>query len=119
MGETTFSLFEKQKMFSLNTALLILWCNDNGYGVTCGETYRIPEQAKSNAEKGIGIANSLHCKRLAIDLNLFQGTKYLTDSKLYEHAGNYWLSLSPMNRWGGNFTKPDGNHFSMEHEGVQ
>lgn len=117
-----FTLFEKQKMFSMNVALLLLWCEDNGYGVTFGEAYRTEAQARLNEQNGVGIANSLHTKRLAIDLNLFKlfkGNKYLTDSASYRTAGYYWRTLNPLNRWGGDFTKPDGNHFSMEHEGVQ
>lgn len=114
-----FTLFEKQKIFSMNVALLLLWCDDGGYGVTLGEAYRTEAQARLNEQNGVGIANSLHTKRLAIDLNLFQGNKYLTDSVSYGWAGDYWRTLNPLNRWGGDFTRPDGNHFSMEHEGVQ
>ena len=113
------TLFDKQKIFLRNQALLVLWLYDNGYGATGGELYRTPEQAKLNEASGKGIANSAHTRRLAIDIHLFLGNQFLTDSKRYEHAGRYWESLHVLNRWGGDFRKPDGNHFSMEHEGVQ
>jgi hypothetical protein len=63
----------------------------------------------------------MHCKRLALDLNLFSSNgKYLTDSREYEKFGIYWEMLHPDNRWGGRFlskdgkAKPDGNHFQMD-----
>ena len=91
-----------------------------GYTYTLGEAYRTPEQALSNAKKGIGIAHSLHCMRLAIDLNIFKDGVYLTDGKQFKSIGDYWKSLDPNNAWGGDFTtKPDGNHFSYSYGGVK
>jgi hypothetical protein len=54
-----------------------------------------------------------------VDFNLFVAGVYMTNSGAYKPIGEYWKSLNPLNRWGGDFTKPDGNHFSMEHEGVK
>lgn len=64
-----------------------------------------------NAAKGIGIKESLHTKRLAIDLLLFDddGT-YLTQSENYATMGEAWESLHPACRWGG---MADGNHFEL------
>ena len=66
------TLRNKQSRFAKDIAQFILWIYDQGYEITLGEAYRTPEQAEINAQKGIGIKNSLHTKRLAIDINLFK-----------------------------------------------
>jgi len=113
------SLGEKQRRFTELVGRLILWCYDNGYELTFGEAYRTPEQAALNAASGSGIANSLHTKRLAIDLNLFVNGEYRTETEAYKQVGEYWKTLDPEARWGGDFSRPDGNHFSLEHEGIK
>ena len=112
------TLSEKQQLFTRLIAQLILWADEKGYRLTFGEAYRTPEQAALNAKKGSGISNSLHTKRLAVDLNLFINGRYQTDSAAYLPLGEYWESLG--GSWGGRFkSRPDGNHFSLEHEGVR
>ncbi|EIV9525868.1 M15 family metallopeptidase [Klebsiella aerogenes] len=112
------TLSEKQQLFTRLIAQLILWADEKGYRLTFGEAYRTPEQAALNARKGSGISNSLHTKRLAVDLNLFINGQYQTDSAAYLPLGEYWESLG--GSWGGRFkSRPDGNHFSLEHEGVR
>lgn len=113
------TLGEKQKEFAQNVASLIQELYLEGYDVTFGEAWRPEWVAEEYARQGKGIVNSLHTLRLAIDLNLFKDGKYLTDSSEYKKAGEIWKGLHPLNRWGGDFKKPDGNHFSMEHNGVQ
>ena len=110
-------LQEQQFLFAKDVARLIKYIAEYGYTVTFGEVYRTPEQAKLNAEKGIGIVDSLHCKRLAVDLNIYRDGRYLYDSKDYIPFGKYWESLDKQNRSGCWFTdaqgkpKPDGGHF--------
>ena len=113
------TLGEKQRRFTELVARLIVWAYEQGYELTFGEAYRTPEQAALNAAKGSGITNSLHGKRLAIDLNLFVGGTYQMETAAYAELGAYWKSLDPEARWGGDFAKKDGNHFSLEHEGVK
>ena len=113
------TLGEKQKRFTELVGRLIEWCYANDYELTFGECYRTPEQAALNAAKGSGISNSLHTKRLAIDLQLFIAGEYQTASPAYQPLGDYWKTLDPEARWGGDFSKPDGNHFSLEHEGIK
>jgi len=125
-------LGEKQRLFTYLSAQLIIWCYENDYELSFGETVRSKAQAEANATAGIGIINTLHSPdiRLAIDLNLFldaslEGDEdiYQTDSEAYRPLGEKWKSLHPLCRWGGDFKdkegnpKPDGNHFSLEHEG--
>ena len=111
------TLGEKQRKFTLMVALLIVEAYRLGYTLTFGEAYRPPETAAAYALDGRGIANSLHTSRLAIDLNLFHNGKYLTESKDYLPLGEYWEGIG--GSWGGRFSKPDGNHFSLEHGGVR
>ena len=117
------TLGQKQRRFVKLVGKLIEYAYANGYELTFAEAYRTPEQASLNAKSGAGISKSLHTVRLAIDLNLFKDGVYQTDSKAHKPLGTYWKSLAPDCRWGGDFLdkngqpKPDGNHYSIEHEG--
>lgn len=122
-GET---LSQKQSLFSGQVARLLLEAKARGYDVTLGEAWRSPEQAKFNtrfdAAVGKGVSNSLHILRLAIDINLFRGGKYLSRTEDYSTLGKWWESLSTAEIrfcWGGRFKRADGNHFSIEHDGVK
>ncbi|EMD0829337.1 M15 family metallopeptidase [Morganella morganii] len=111
------TLSEKQSLFTVMIAQMILWANDHGYRLTFGEAYRTPEQAKLNEKSGKGISNSLHTQRLAVDFYLFINGQYKTDTPSYLPLGEYWESIG--GTWGGRFSRPDGNHFSLEHNGVK
>lgn len=111
------TLSEKQSLFLLKIAELIFWANDKGYRLTAGEFYRTPGQAALNAQNGSGIKNSLHTVRLAADLNLFINGEYQTNSAAYLPLGEFWESIG--GTWGGRFKSADGNHFSLEHNGVR
>ena|ERR1700741_1755946 len=94
------------------------------YAVTLGEGYRTPQQAALNAESGSGIANSLHCLRLAIDIQLFRDGQYLSKTEDYLPLGEFWEKLGETEKvplcWGGRFqSRPDGNHFSLSFQGVK
>ena len=112
------TLGEKQQLFTIMVANLVLWAETHGYRLTYGEAYRTPEQAALNAKKGSGISNSLHTQRLAVDFNLFINGEYQTKTAAYLPLGEYWESQG--GSWGGRFkSNPDGNHFSLEHNGVR
>jgi hypothetical protein len=116
-------LVGQQQVFALNVAKLIQYAYEQGYAITLGEAYRSPEEARRLAILNKGISASLHCERLAVDLHLWHGGRFLTDSGEYRPLGVYWKSLHPENAWGGDFRdrygrpKPDGNHFSMTWQG--
>ena len=112
------TLGEKQRLFVRLVGQLIAWAYANGYELTFGETVRSEATAAANAKKGTGIARSNHIIRLAVDLNLFVAGSYQSDSSAHKPLGDYWKTLDPLCRWGGDFTKPDGNHYSLFHEGV-
>lgn len=119
------TLQQKQAQFSQLAAKLITHAKVMGYEVTLGEAYRTPEQAsfqipmKWNEAHGIGISNSLHILRLAIDINLFKDGKYLGESSAYKPLGEWWEKQCTLCRWGGRFKRADGNHFSISHGGIQ
>lgn len=113
------TLGQKQRIFTWCIGQLISWAYANGYELTFGDAYRDPRLAELNAKQGKGIKNSLHCERLAVDFNLFKDGKYLTDSEDYRPLGDYWKSLHTLARWGGDFSRPDGNHFSFSYAGRQ
>lgn len=113
------SLSRAQQEFMRDVALLITYINDIGYECTGGDLYRDPRSHGKMHEKGVyGRAKSAHKQRLAIDLNLFKDGVYLRDSRAHEPMGEYWKGLHPDNRWGGDFSSPDGNHYSREYWGV-
>ena len=115
------TLSEAQRLFSrLLGQFLVAIYQQPGLSVTMGECYRTTQRAAENAAAGTGISNSLHCKRLAVDLNLFVGDIYQMESEEYAVLGAIWKGLNPLCRWGGDFkSRPDGNHFSIEFEGVK
>jgi len=117
------TLGQKQRRFARGLPLLMMYAHYLGYEVATGEAERGKAQAAANAASGAGISNSLHILRLAIDLHLYINGVYQTDSEAHKPLGTFWKSLSPDHRWGGDFKdaqgrpKPDGNHYSIEHEG--
>ena len=106
------TLGQKQRIFAHNVALLICHAYALGYQLSLG-----------NTTEATSFAGSLHPLRLAIDLNLFKRSGerwvYQTASTAHKELGEFWKSLHPLNRWGGDFSAPDGNHYSMEHGGRQ
>jgi hypothetical protein len=101
------SIRKKQSIFAHRVALLILHADALGYEVTLGHAMRCQDCP-------VGIPNSNHKIRLAIDLNLFRDGEYLTKTEDYAPLGEYWKSIG--GSWGGDFD--DGNHFSFAHSGV-
>lgn len=99
-------LREKQSLFVILVADLINYAYTQGYELTFGDAYRYPDCP-------YGRKTSLHKSRLAIDLNLFKGGKYLTTTEDHRPLGEYWESLHPLCSWGGRFN--DGNHYSLRH----
>ncbi len=114
------TLGQKQRAVSLLVAKLIQHIYDSGYECTLGEALRTQAQADLNATKGIGIKNSAHLNKLAIDLNLFKDGVYLADSAAHKPFGDWWKQQGEFCCWGGDFKDAqDGNHYSFQDGGVK
>ena len=112
------TLGQKQRLFAKLVPRLIDFAYSQGYELTLGDAYRDPRvHGDIGAKKSYSSANSSHKDRLAIDLNLFKDGVYLTSSEAHKPLGEFWKSLHPDCRWGGDFKTPDGNHYSMTHQG--
>lgn len=107
---------ERQQIFALNVAKLILYINVKGYKCTFGETLRTKEIAQIYAKTGKGVLDSNHLYKLAVDLNLFDSEgRYITDFKSYEQFGIFWEKLNSFNEWGGRWKRlVDSCHFEMD-----
>jgi hypothetical protein len=112
-----FTLGQLQRIHVDMVASLIAFVYGAGYELSWGEAYRTQEQAQWDAQHGSGIFNSVHCDRLAVDLQLFKDGVYLTDPAAYKFMGDFWKTLHPLARWGGDFHTVDADHFSLEYEG--
>jgi hypothetical protein len=117
------TLSEKQRVFTSMVADLIIWAEEQGYGLTFGEVWRSDEQHVLNLKSGKSkAARSKHQDRLAVDFNLFIDDEYVTDSAKYRPLGEHWELIG--GRWGGRFgvepinwaTKVgwDANHFEFK-----
>ena len=102
------TLREKQSKFVQMIGELIAYAYENGYELTFGDCYR-----SSKCKQGH--PRSLHRSRLAVDFNLFKDGEYLMSTEDHKPLGEYWESIG--GTWGGRFR--DGNHYSLEHEGMK
>jgi hypothetical protein len=103
-------LVRAQQRFTWMYGQLINETYRQGYAITQGEIWRTPEQAALNASKGLGIKNSLHCDRLAADLNIWKNGALITPP---QSVVAYWETLG--GAWGGHFGDP--SHFSLGYHG--
>lgn len=106
------SLSDEQWLFLQDVSELIRFAKSKGYKLTGGELLRTAEQQELYYKQGKSkTLNSFHLKKLAIDLYLIVGGRLGTREE-YRPLGQYWESLSPQNKWGGNFKGfVDSNHF--------
>lgn len=114
-------LFEKQIRFMRMVPRLIDKAHELGFLVTEGDGFRDPRAFGEQGVRGpYGEPTSAHKQKLAIDLNIFRqmpdGTvKYLSATEDHRPLGEWWESQG--GAWGGRFR--DGNHYSLEHNGVK
>jgi len=105
------TLRERQVQFTLMVSHLIQWAYQHGYELTFGDAYRDRRFSKESLgnDKSYFHDWSYHCKRLAVDFNLFKDGEYLTQEKDYKPLADYWKSIGGSSGidWG------DSNHFSF------
>lgn len=113
------SIIPDQVYFLRDLCTLVLFANDLKFAMTEGEGERpqwvediYRKQGKSKVEQ------SQHTLRLAHDFHFYDFSspngKYMeiTDYKRLKSIGEFWKSLSPKNRWGGDWKNPyDPWHF--------
>ena len=110
------TLHDKQSIFLLNFAKLIIWINEQGWQVTAGELLRTQAQQDIYVNEGLSkTKDSRHMVKLAGDLNLFIGGVYQQTKAPYEPLAKYWKSLHPDNVAGYDFGW-DANHFEMSNK---
>jgi len=106
----------KQKRFVIMVAGLIAFATEQGYELSFGDAYRDPRAfGDIGVKKGYSMPRSAHKMRLAIDFNLFKDGKFLEGTEDHQPLGEWWESQG--GTWGGRFK--DGNHYSIEHNGVR
>lgn len=110
----------RQRRFARLTVKLFLEIERRGFTWSYGDAFRDPRvHGEQGVKMGYGEALSAHKNKLAVDINLFKDGVYQKDTEDHRQFGEYWCSLDPDCRWGGNFsTKSDGNHYSMIYKGV-
>lgn len=107
---------QQQGDFARTLCHLILWAQQQGMTCTLGEVERPSVLAELYAKMGKGVRDSQHLDRLAADLRLYLGGVYQTESSAYARLGEQWKRLDKRARWGGDFPRPDGNHFEFVDE---
>ena len=103
-------LVDYQNIHATRLAHLILYAQSLGYQVSGGD-WSVSEKDTVHSK------NSLHKLRLATDLNLFRHGTWLQDTESHRPLGEYWEAMG--GAWGGNFSKPDGNHYSTMYKGFK
>lgn len=118
------TLSQQQRIFTRHIGCLIEHAYSLGIELTFGEAHRTQSQGLLNyfgyevirSGNGIGLRksrklsntlSSLHLDRLAVDFNFFVDGSLTYDFKTIKPLGDYWESLDPLNRWGGDFNNND------------
>lgn len=108
------SLQSEQTAFLKDVVKLLTFASATGFDATGGELYRTQAQQDIYVKEGKSkTSNSYHLKRLAIDLHFFMDSGALIQDKaMLQAIGDYWESLNPLNKWGGNWSSfQDTPHF--------
>ena len=105
-------LIEAQWLFLKNLADLIYFIESRGCTASGGELQRTLYQQQEYVRTGKSkTLNSMHIHKLAADLAIFKGGKWLQTKAELQEFGDYWEALDPDNEWGGNWRFQDCPHF--------
>lgn len=105
----------EQSAFVQDLVALIHFAWQSSLDVVIGEVERPVEMQKIYVQTGRSkTMDSDHLHRTAADLHFFVRStgEYITDQERLQPLGDYWESLNPKNRWGGNWKSfKDRPHF--------
>lgn len=106
------SLGQKQELFSRYFAQLLEKIFALGWEVRIGEIWRPQEMQDLYLKTGKSKAKySKHQDKVAADIYVFCAGKQISSAEM-RILGEFWESLDPHNRWGGNFQSlRDEPHF--------
>lgn len=115
-------LSNQQQVFTQNIGKLIGYAHEMGFGLTFGHAWRSVEEQERLLQAGLSkTRNSRHLDRLAVDFNVFLKGELCLEWQSIKILGDYWESLNPKNRWGGDWNGNevkdgfiDCPHFEME-----
>jgi len=107
------SLREEQSAFAKDVNSLLTYIHSAEWEVSFGEVLRTPEMQEIYVQTGKSkTKNSNHLLKCAIDLNFFFDGVIKTSKSDLQRFGDYWETLNPKNRWGGNWKSfQDCPHF--------
>lgn len=110
---------QKQELFMRLMPRLVDYVHSLGFEVRGGDLFRDPRvHGALGVKMGYGHPKSAHKLKIAIDLNLFKNGAFIEDTEAHRPIGEWWKRQHELCRWGGDFSKPDGNHYSLFHDGV-
>jgi hypothetical protein len=111
-------LLDKRLRFTRNLVTLISRFNQRpNMDIAIGRDFD-EQYEKTPAGKPLRhMRSSLHYSGLANDIAVYIDGIYQEHTEAYAELGEFWKSLDPDNRWGGDFKKSDGNHFSITYGG--
>ncbi len=97
--------------FAKDRVLLEMWMIRQGYKFTDGEAWRSDEQQELYFDAGLSNVKErgAHGNRLAKDYNIWVDGTLTYSKELLKPIGEYWKSLHPLNRWGGDFMVGQGS----------
>ena len=108
---------EKQRLYMRLLLGLLAKAFELGFEVAGGDLFRDPRvHGELGVKLGYGHPKSAHKLKIAIDLNLFKNGVFLSATEDHKELGEWWEKQHELCRWGGRFN--DGNHYSLEHNGV-
>jgi len=108
----------QQELFMRLLPRLIDKAHSFGFEIRGGDLFRDPRShGKLGKRTSYGRAFSVHKLKMAIDLNLFRDGKFITTTEGHRELGEWWEQQHKLCCWGGRFN--DGNHYSLEWEGLK
>jgi len=117
------SLSDKRCLFTRLLCTLILRMSMRGISLAFGEGYVALTDAADGDHDGPHKRGGAHYTGIGMDLIMYRTSDGregpITDGSDSEwlRVGQEWERMDSLCRWGGRFSPPDANHFSLLHDG--